>query len=48
MRTELDKSEEALRGTVLARFVSELDAADEQLLRTLLSELPPPPEDAPR
>jgi predicted transcriptional regulator len=41
MRTELDKSEEGLRGTVLARFVSELDPDDEQLLRDLLSQIPP-------
>jgi len=40
MRTELDKSAEGLRGTVLARFVSELDPDDEQLLRALLAEEP--------
>jgi predicted transcriptional regulator len=36
MRSELDKSAEGQRGTVLARFVSELDPADEELLRSLL------------
>ncbi len=36
MRTELDKSAQDDRGTVLARFVSELGPADEQLLRELL------------
>jgi predicted transcriptional regulator len=38
MRTELDKSGSDDRGTVLARFVSGLDATDEALLRTLLRE----------
>ncbi|MFJ4409650.1 BlaI/MecI/CopY family transcriptional regulator [Streptomyces sp. NPDC088910] len=36
MRTELDKSGEDDRGTVLARFVSQLDPDDERLLRELL------------
>jgi predicted transcriptional regulator len=36
MRTELDKSAEDDRGTVLARFVSQLDPDDERLLRELL------------
>lgn len=40
MRTELDKSADGLRGTVLARFVSELDPDDEQLLRDLLAQVP--------
>ncbi|MGW6144661.1 BlaI/MecI/CopY family transcriptional regulator [Streptomyces sp. NPDC055144] len=34
MHAELDKDED--RGTVLARFVSELSTEDEQMLRTLL------------
>ncbi|HEY5832927.1 MAG TPA: BlaI/MecI/CopY family transcriptional regulator [Streptomyces sp.] len=38
MRTELDKSARDDRGTVLARFVSELSPADEALLRALLAE----------
>jgi len=37
MRTELDKSGRDDRGTVLARFVSELDPSDEALLRSLLA-----------
>jgi predicted transcriptional regulator len=37
MRTELDKSGQGDRGTVLARFVSELDPSDEALLRSLLA-----------
>ncbi|MFI0937643.1 BlaI/MecI/CopY family transcriptional regulator [Streptomyces sp. NPDC021020] len=45
MRSELDKSAEGQRGTVLARFVSELDPADERLLRELLTQADPP--DAP-
>ncbi|WP_328914088.1 MULTISPECIES: BlaI/MecI/CopY family transcriptional regulator [unclassified Streptomyces] len=44
MRTELDKSAEDDRGTVLARFVSELSPDDEALLRTLLADAPPPPD----
>jgi predicted transcriptional regulator len=36
MRTELDKSASDDRGTVLARFVSELNPSDEALLRELL------------
>lgn len=36
MRTELDKGDD--RGTVLARFVSQLSVADERLLRSLLDE----------
>jgi predicted transcriptional regulator len=56
MRSELDKSAEGQRGTVLARFVSELDPADEELLRSLLgaaeagaadSAAPAPPGPAP-
>lgn len=42
MRSELDKSAEGQRGTVLARFVSELDPADERLLRDLLTQAAPP------
>ncbi|MFI0718638.1 BlaI/MecI/CopY family transcriptional regulator [Streptomyces sp. NPDC021224] len=42
MRSELDKSAEGQRGTVLARFVSELDPADERLLRELLAQATPP------
>lgn len=38
MRTELDKSTGEDRGTVLARFVSELTPADEAVLRALLAE----------
>jgi predicted transcriptional regulator len=38
MRTELDKSAEDDRGTVLARFVSQLDPDDERLLRELLAQ----------
>ncbi|WP_433890200.1 BlaI/MecI/CopY family transcriptional regulator [Streptomyces sp. CA-111067] len=38
MRTELDKSAEDDRGTVLARFVSQLDPDDERVLRELLAE----------
>src|SRR5882757_7044167 len=38
MRTELDKSAQDDRGTVLARFVSELNPSDEALLRALLAE----------
>jgi predicted transcriptional regulator len=38
MRTELDKSAADDRGTVLARFVSELKPEDEQLLRDLLGQ----------
>ncbi|MBY8878916.1 BlaI/MecI/CopY family transcriptional regulator [Actinacidiphila acidipaludis] len=38
MRTELDKSGEDDRHTVLARFVSELAPDDEALLRTLLAQ----------
>lgn len=38
MRSELDKSAEGQRGTVLARFVSELDPADERFLRELLAQ----------
>lgn len=38
MRTELDKSASDDRGTVLARFVSGLNPADEALLRELLWE----------
>jgi hypothetical protein len=34
MHAELDKDED--RGTVLARFVSELSTEDEQMLRALL------------
>jgi hypothetical protein len=34
MHAELDKDED--RGTVLARFVSDLSPEDERLLRTLL------------
>ncbi|SEN05041.1 Predicted transcriptional regulator [Actinacidiphila rubida] len=37
MRTELDKSADDDRGTVLARFVSELAPDDEALLRSLLA-----------
>jgi len=37
MRTELDKSAQDDRGTVLARFVSELNPSDEALLRALLA-----------
>lgn len=44
MRTELDKSAEDDRGTVLARFVSELSPDDEALLRTLLADAPRPPD----
>ncbi|GAA5013532.1 BlaI/MecI/CopY family transcriptional regulator [Kitasatospora paranensis] len=36
MRTELDRGQD--RSTVLARFVSDLSAEDEQLLRDLLGE----------
>jgi predicted transcriptional regulator len=36
MRTELDKSGQDDRGTVLARFVSQLGPDDERLLRELL------------
>jgi predicted transcriptional regulator len=36
MRSELDKSGQDARGTVLARFVSELGPDDERLLRELL------------
>ncbi|WP_078862128.1 BlaI/MecI/CopY family transcriptional regulator [Streptomyces sp. NRRL F-5123] len=42
MRSELDKSAEGQRGTVLARFVSELGPADERLLRELLAQAAPP------
>jgi predicted transcriptional regulator len=38
MRTELDKSTQDDRSTVLARFVSELNPSDEALLRALLAE----------
>jgi predicted transcriptional regulator len=38
MRTELDKSGEDDRGTVLARFVSQLGPDDERLLRELLAQ----------
>ena len=38
MRTELDKSAQDERGTVLARFVSALGPADERLLRELLAQ----------
>jgi hypothetical protein len=47
MRSELDKSAEGQRGTVLARFVSELDPADERLLRELLAQAAPPDASAP-
>ena len=38
MRTELDKSEDNDRGTVLARFVSGLGPDDEKVLRDLLAQ----------
>lgn len=38
MRTELDKSTDGDRGTVLARFVSQLGPDDEKVLRALLAE----------
>jgi predicted transcriptional regulator len=41
MRTELDKSTQDDRSTVLARFVSGLNPSDEALLRALLSEAGP-------
>ncbi|MBM9505236.1 BlaI/MecI/CopY family transcriptional regulator [Actinacidiphila acididurans] len=40
MRSELDKSAQDDRGTVLARFVSGLGPDDEALLRALLAEEP--------
>jgi len=42
MRTELDKSAEDDRGTVLARFVSGLGPDDEAVLRALLAEAEDP------
>jgi predicted transcriptional regulator len=44
MHAELDKDED--RGTVLARFVSDLSPEDEQLLRTLLEGGPEGGEDS--
>jgi len=44
MHAELDKDED--RGTVLARFVSDLSPEDEQLLRTLLEGGPKGGEDS--
>ncbi|MFE7170519.1 BlaI/MecI/CopY family transcriptional regulator [Streptomyces sp. NPDC057616] len=46
MHAELDK--DADRGTVLARFVSDLSPADEQLLRSLLDDARPDGGDAGR
>ncbi|MHC3468798.1 BlaI/MecI/CopY family transcriptional regulator [Streptomyces sp. 7R007] len=43
MHAELDKDED--RGTVLARFVSELSPEDERLLRSLLDGDPTPGDD---
>ena len=45
MRTELDKSKDNDRGTVLARFVSGLGPDDEKVLRDLLAQAGSPAED---